>query len=464
MTEQFGGAVGNWRCRGTLDKTAEDDWGVILKCTSAIQAINGYWYAGLNVHAGACVNGQWANADRTGQALSANQTLVLAERTLTIQKQRTAQKVTCIADVRVSGYAGGYSRTEFTYTVPAKAKHTVSYNANGGTGAPASQTKWYGENLYVSTTKPARGGYQFLYWTTAANGSGTRYQPGQRYLPDANTTLYAQWKRLSVQPWIGQFVARRVNAAGVADETGTSVRVKATWGVDTKADTSNTVQKLVVGVQDAAGVWTDHPITVSGTKGEAETTIDNLSADATWRFRATITDKHGSYTTYATVGPQRFLLDFSPDGRGIGVGVAAPETGVSIAGTPVLINGLDLVPKRYASNQFLTYKSGFGDYKGAQHNISRCYAIRSGYLLILQVECTGTFKTGYTEIGVLKPDFIPGTAINVSAVYNTGGVGSAFVVGPVADESYQPGHIYFGNPSTVTYTWAAATFVCVTDH
>lgn len=40
-----------------------------------------------------------------------------------------------------SGYMDGTSSKSVTVTVPAKTHYTVSYNANGGSGAPSAQTK-----------------------------------------------------------------------------------------------------------------------------------------------------------------------------------------------------------------------------------------------------------------------------------------------------------------------------------
>lgn len=71
--------------------------------------------------------------------------------------------------------------------------YTVSYNANGGAGAPGSQTKTYGIDLTLSSVAPSRTGYSFKNWNTAANGSGTGYAPGSIYTGNANLTLYAQW-------------------------------------------------------------------------------------------------------------------------------------------------------------------------------------------------------------------------------------------------------------------------------
>lgn len=76
-----------------------------------------------------------------------------------------------------------------------KQQHTVSYNANGGTGAPSSQTKVYGYVLTLSTQIPTRAGYEFLYWNTASNGTGKTYNPGDKYGDDVDITLYAIWRQ-----------------------------------------------------------------------------------------------------------------------------------------------------------------------------------------------------------------------------------------------------------------------------
>lgn len=454
-----GGNVGNWHVRGHSKITAQDNGSATIKTTSSIESFGGYWYSGLNIHAGACVNGQWAGVDKTGVNVGANSTVQLVSKTLKVSKTRNWQSIDCIADVRVNGFAAGFSQVHVAVDVPPKPSHTVSYNANGGSGAPRSATKWYGEDFYISNQKPTRANHVFQYWATASNGSGTRYNPGQRYTPDANVTLYAVWKLATKPPTIQSFTAQRVDEAGDMSESGTRVKLYVTWKCDTSGDSANTVQSVTIAVQDG-GTWKDTQVTASGATGTGMVILTGLSADSSWRFRATVRDKYGTVTSFTTVGPQRFLLDFSSGGRGIGIGVAAPETGVSIYGSPVLINGFDLVPKYYQSNQFLHYNRGFSDYKGG-HNISRCYAFRSGYLLVFQIEVSGSFKTGFTDIGRLADEFIPRTAINVTAAYSSGGVGTAFVIGPVADNEYQPGHVYF--VTDADRNWAAATFVCATN-
>ena len=113
-----------------------------------------------------------------------------------------------------------------TYTLPT---YTINYNANGGTGAPSSQTKTYDVALTLSSTTPtkastvtyptgtitisynANGGsstpsaktgtytntktvpYTFKNWNTNSSGTGTSYNAGASYTANAAATLYAQW-------------------------------------------------------------------------------------------------------------------------------------------------------------------------------------------------------------------------------------------------------------------------------
>lgn len=78
-------------------------------------------------------------------------------------------------------------------SVAAKTSYKIQYNANGGSGAPSNQTKWYGTNLTLSSTKPARTGYTFQGWATSASGS-VAYKAGASYTANAAATLYAVWK------------------------------------------------------------------------------------------------------------------------------------------------------------------------------------------------------------------------------------------------------------------------------
>lgn len=73
--------------------------------------------------------------------------------------------------------------------------YNITYNANGGTGAPSSQTKSKGIGIYLSSTKPTKSGYTFLGWSTSSTSTTVYYQPGDYYDIDADLYLYAVWEQ-----------------------------------------------------------------------------------------------------------------------------------------------------------------------------------------------------------------------------------------------------------------------------
>lgn len=71
--------------------------------------------------------------------------------------------------------------------------YTLSYNANGGTGAPANQTVYSGSSTIVSSIAPTRTGYTFSGWNTNSSASGTDYFGGNSITLTSNKILYAEW-------------------------------------------------------------------------------------------------------------------------------------------------------------------------------------------------------------------------------------------------------------------------------
>jgi len=72
--------------------------------------------------------------------------------------------------------------------------YTLTYNANGGRSAPASQTG--SGNVTISYSAPTRNGYTFLGWAETAGAASAKYQPGDTINLTKNTTLYAVWKKI----------------------------------------------------------------------------------------------------------------------------------------------------------------------------------------------------------------------------------------------------------------------------
>ena len=80
-------------------------------------------------------------------------------------------------------------------TVNLTSIYTISYNANGGSGAPSNQKKVHGKTLTLSGTKPTRPGHTFLGWGSSSTDTSVDYNAGANYTPNASTTLYAIWKQ-----------------------------------------------------------------------------------------------------------------------------------------------------------------------------------------------------------------------------------------------------------------------------
>lgn len=83
-----------------------------------------------------------------------------------------------------------------TVTAPT---YTVFYNANGGSGAPSSQTKQHDKPLTLSSVKPIRAGYAFKGWATSPGVASAQYQSGNSYSSNKDLTLYAVWERDKVE-------------------------------------------------------------------------------------------------------------------------------------------------------------------------------------------------------------------------------------------------------------------------
>lgn len=87
-----------------------------------------------------------------------------------------------------------YAKWNFSVT------RTLSFDANGGTGAPSSQTgtdTGSGATITISATAPTRTGYSFAGWNTNSSGTGTNYSSSGSITISADTTLYAKWTAIT---------------------------------------------------------------------------------------------------------------------------------------------------------------------------------------------------------------------------------------------------------------------------
>ena len=76
-------------------------------------------------------------------------------------------------------------------------EYTITYDANGGAGAPDRQIKTQYVGMELSSTVPTRDGYNFCGWATRSNASSAVYHPGDIYAADAPATLFAVWDEIA---------------------------------------------------------------------------------------------------------------------------------------------------------------------------------------------------------------------------------------------------------------------------
>jgi uncharacterized repeat protein (TIGR02543 family) len=186
------------------------------------------------------------------------------------------------------------------YAVWTPAGVTLTYNANGGTGAPTSEVRNAGSIANLSASAPTRTGYTFVRWNTAANGTGTNYSSGASYtMPGTATTLYAVWSAAS-----GSLVYDANSGSGApSTQTGTQ-------------GATATV---------SATVPTRSGFTFTGWNTAADGTGTAYLGGATYTFTS------GSVTVYAQWTPNTlYTLNYNANGATGGPGSTSAYGGQSI--------------------------------------------------------------------------------------------------------------------------------------
>lgn len=226
------------------------------------------------------------------------------------------------------GSAFGVDATTTLYAVWEINKYTVGYNANGGSGAPASQMKTYGVNLILSSTKPIRTNYNFLGWATSQNASAPQYAPGATYINNESVTLYAVWNLSYWEPKITNLAVNRCKSDGTLDDFGTYAKITFNWECCQIVGSNNVKSISIKYKPSSSSSWSSTSVTSSGTTGKVSTVIGNgsLSIDNGYDFQVAVADsKNGSTTLSYSIGGAIFPIDFKAGGKGVAIGKAATK-------------------------------------------------------------------------------------------------------------------------------------------
>lgn len=250
--------------------------------------------------------------------------------------------------------------------------YTVSYNANGGSGAPSSQTKTYGVNLTLSSTTPTLANYNFKGWGTSASSTTVDYAAGDIYDEDAAITLYAIWELAYTKPRIANFSVSRCNSEGVISDDGTYFKVIFSWETD----------KTVSSVKVAWGS-TSSAISSSGTSGNVEKVLGSgaMDTETAYNIRVTVADSEGSSALSRTLPARCYTIDCRSGGKGVAFFKPSSKDGVDINGDlytrDVLVTGKCLQVK--GTNTIASTDDDTTSNWVAQRN-SVHYYTKNGYL------------------------------------------------------------------------------------
>lgn len=193
----------------------------------------------------------------------------------------------------------------------------VSYDDNGGSGAPFAQAKTYGSNLTLSSTIPTRTNYNFKGWSVNRNASVPEYYAGGTYTANSSITLYAVWELAYWKPKITNVFVNRCNSDGTNNEEGQNARVSFRWECCQLVGTNNVASIMVGG----------KAVSASGTSGNASVIIGGgYSVEETYSFGIVVTDSKGGTSRYDTyVDSTHFAIDFKAGGTGVAIGMPAKD-------------------------------------------------------------------------------------------------------------------------------------------
>lgn len=222
-------------------------------------------------------------------------------------------------------YLPGYNYTPSSnitlYAIWTANSYTVSYDANGGTGAPSNHTKYHDSTLILSSAKPTRANYNFKGWALTASATSASYQPGGSYTSNSSVTLYAVWELAYSIPRINGLSINRSTANGVLDDEGTYILVEFDWACDYELELISIKHKLTT-----EDTWTtEYSGSTNSTSGSFSKILGRglLEADRTYDIQVTVSDSNGETIRPMLLPGVNYPIDVYAEGKGVAFGKPA---------------------------------------------------------------------------------------------------------------------------------------------
>lgn len=216
---------------------------------------------------------------------------------------------------------------------------SVTFDANGGTGAPTTQTKKKDVALTLSSTKPtkscvltynANGGSvspasktlssSFKNWNTAQNGSGTSYNPGASYTANASVTLYAQW----INPTAG--------ALATPTRTGYDF---AGWYTSATGGQKVDANSTITGNTTIYAHWDNHTLDLSDLTYSFDNSAESFGYSSTYRIPLK------RYQMFFSDTQSKYLYNQTGVWGGSCYGMAATSGMFNVSGSGITVPGFN---------------------------------------------------------------------------------------------------------------------------
>lgn len=262
---------------------------------------------------------------------------LIASGTVDIPRTHSSQTVEVYVRIEFGGvvYSGvtlGTRNGTETVTIGAKTSYAVNYDANGGSGAPESQVKWYNESMTLSSVTPTRSNYNFTGWNTQADGSGVDYTPGQTYTVNSQLGLYAKWELALTAPRISNMRLYHSDSVGNPSDTGTYLACTATI---VPAQRSGSYQASGFAIKIGGTTVGSGTTSASSSYSLSGVLSGTYSADNLYTAQLSVSYTYGGQTVNATASATAaarfYTLDFRAGGKGIGIGQRATADKLQIA-------------------------------------------------------------------------------------------------------------------------------------
>ena len=244
---------------------------------------------------------------------SDNTDVHLITRNITYTRSTSAATHTVSSYVQVTG--GAWEGTSSTYnnrltiTIPTLPSYTITYNANGGSNAPATGQKWYNQAYTVSSTKPTRSGYTFVNWKIKETGNTVSAGGTISANSNNNYTLEAQWTANIVT------ISHNANGGVQSSAGAQNYPISTTKHTASYNSTMNLYNIGTFGLSKT-GYHTD-PETAWNTKADGSGTSYHQEYAYAWTTFGSLTASQTNITLYANWKINSYTLTANANGGNI---------------------------------------------------------------------------------------------------------------------------------------------------